>query len=321
MDSILALSVAQNASDLHLSSGCSPMIRVNGQLKYLNQSQLSAEDLALKLNQLLSVSQQHKLQQDKQLDFAYEDIELGRFRGNIFYQQQGISAAFRIISANIPTLSEINVPAIFYDLVNKNNGLILVTGATGSGKSTTLAAMIEYINQHQAKHIITLEDPIEFIYSNKKSLIQQREIARHIVDFNQALHSLLRQDPDVILLGELRDMDTIQAALTAAETGHLVLATLHTQSAIQSLERLVDVFPGETKAFIRAQLSNSLQAIINQTLVAKPEGGRKACYEVLINTPAVSHLIREGKNNQIMTLMQTGQQYGMQVMEPDERII
>lgn len=306
---MLALSVTQNASDLHLSSGEAPFIRINGQLQLLNSDKLIPNTLEMALLSLLNESQRKILQQHKQIDFAYHLDKVGRFRVNIFYQYRGISAVFRVINHRIPTLSDIDAPAIFSDLVKNDSGIILVTGATGSGKSTTLATLIQYINTTIAKHIITLEDPIEYIYQNDKSLIQQREIA----DFGQAIDSLLRQDPDIILLGELRNKLSIQAALTAAETGHLVFATLHTNSAVQSINRIIDVFEGNSRDFIRSQLSNCLKAIISQRLISH-NNERKAIFEILINTPAISNLINEGKVKQILSLMQTGQQYGMQVM-------
>ncbi|WP_167370286.1 type IV pilus twitching motility protein PilT [Gilliamella mensalis] len=309
LNSILTLSVTQNASDVHLSSGEAPCIRVNGQLQFLSENKLSQLELEIELFNLLERSQIDTLKQSGQIDFAHHFAELGRFRVNIFFQQRGISAVFRVINHRIPTLSQINAPAIFRELAVNESGLILVTGATGSGKSTTLASLIQYINSTVAKHIITLEDPIEYIYQNDKSLIHQREL----VNLECAIDGLLRQDPDIILLGELRNKHSIQAALTAAETGHLVFATLHTSSAIQTINRIIDVFEDNSRDFIRSQLSNSLKAIINQKLVPT-ENGRKALFEILINTPAVSNLINEGKMKQIFTLMQTGQQYGMQVM-------
>lgn len=309
LNSLLAFSVTQKASDLHLSSGEKPCIRVNGDLKRLSEDKLLPQKLKIDLLNILNVKQKAILQQHQHIDFVYHVEDVGRFRVNIFYQQRGISAVFRIIKQQIPSLSEIDAPKVINELAKTESGMILVTGATGSGKSTTLAALIQYINQTQAKHIITLEDPIEFIYQNDKSLIQQRELNY----FGSAIDSILRQDPDIILLGELRNRHTIQAALTIAETGHLVLATLHTSSAIQTINRIVDVFDDGSRDLIRSQLSNSLKAIICQKLVPYNES-RKAIYEVLINTPAVSNLINEGKTKQILSLMQTGQQYGMQLM-------
>ncbi|MWP61658.1 type IV pilus twitching motility protein PilT [Gilliamella sp. Pas-s25] len=310
LNSILALSVTQNASDLHLSSGTVPCIRVNGQLQFLAEEKLSPLQLEMELFNLLEQSQIDAFKQSGQLDFAYHLAEIGRFRVNIFYQQRGISAVFRVINHRIPTLSQINAPAIFRKLATIDSGIILITGTTGSGKSTTLASLIQYINSTVAKHIITLEDPIEYIYQNDKSLIQQCEVA----NFGSAIDSLLRQDPDIILLGELRNKHSIQAALTAAETGHLVFATLHTHSAIQTINRIIDVFKDSSRDFIRTQLSTSLRAVISQKLVPD-NNGRKALFEILINTPAVSNLINEGKTKQIFSLMQTGQQYGMQIMQ------
>ena len=309
LNSLLAFSVTQKASDLHLSSGEKPCIRVNGDLKRLSEDKLLPQKLKIDLLNILNVEQKAILQQHQHIDFVYHVEDVGRFRVNIFYQQRGISAVFRIIKQQIPSLSEIDAPKVINELAKAESGMILVTGATGSGKSTTLAALIQYINQTQAKHIITLEDPIEFIYQNDKSLIQQRELNY----FGNAIDSILRQDPDIILLGELRNRHTIQAALTIAETGHLVLATLHTSSAIQTINRIVDVFDDGSRGLIRSQLSNSLKAIICQKLVPYNES-RKAIYEVLINTPAVSNLINEGKTKQILSLMHTGQQYGMQLM-------
>ncbi|MWN05564.1 type IV pilus twitching motility protein PilT [Gilliamella sp. Pas-s95] len=309
LNSLLSLSVTQKASDLHLSSGEVARIRINGQLKCLSNEKLSPLDLEAELLTLLTESQKIQLQQEKQIDLSYQSAEIGRFRINIFYQQRGISAVFRIIKSHIPELVEIGAPEVFKKLITHESGIILVTGATGSGKSTTLASLIEHINSTQFKHILTLEDPIEFVYHNQHSLIQQRELT----NFDHALDSLLRQDPDIILLGELRNKKSIQTALTAAETGHLVFATLHTCSAIQSINRIVDVFDESSRSFIRTQLSNNLRAIISQKLVPT-ENGRKALFEILINTPAVSNLINEGKIKQIFSLMQTGQQYGMQVM-------
>ncbi|MDF7667537.1 PilT/PilU family type 4a pilus ATPase [Orbaceae bacterium ESL0727] len=309
IDSILAFSLTQNASDVHFSSNEVPYIRQYGQLHRLPFDVLVPFKLKSELLNLLNESQRNVFEQVGQIDFAYQHPEIGRFRVNIFYQRRGISAVFRVINQHIPTLQELAVPDIFAKLAEKEQGIILVTGATGSGKSTTLASLIQHINMTAAKHIITLEDPIEFIYQNELSLIQQREVST----FSSALHGLLRQDPDIILLGELRDRETVQVALTAAETGHLVLATLHTNSAIQTINRIIDLFDGHLRDFIRLQLASSLEAIICQKLV-RHDKKQKAVYEVLINTPAVSNLISEGKIKQIYSLMQTGQQYGMQVM-------
>ena len=311
LDSLLLYSVTQNASDVHLSSGEKPMMRQLGQMVELSNDVLDADLLESALVAMLDDFQREQFKSQKQLDFSYQKASIGRFRVNVFYQYRGISAVFRVIKNDIPTLDDINAPAVLSTLMMKESGLILVAGATGSGKSTTLAAMIQQLNQTQAKHIITLEDPIEFIYQNELSLIQQRQLYAHYDCFPDALFAVLRQDPDVILIGELRDKLTIQAALTAAETGHLVLATLHTNSAIATINRIVDVFEGSLKEFIRMQLASSLLAVICQKLDDDNNGGRKANFEILINTPAVSNLIIENKNRQIESIMQTGQQYGM----------
>lgn len=315
MESILSTSVTQNVSDLHLSSGENIIIRQNGLLVRLNGEVLSHHQLKNKLYSLLTAEQLQQLDKDKQLDFAYDNKQLGRFRCNIFYQKSGISACFRVINKNIPTLDEISAPTILKELTLKTQGLILITGATGSGKSTTLASMIEHINHNTARHVITLEDPIEFIYQNKLSLIQQREVGQHCRNYTEGLTAILRQDPDVVMIGELRERITIEAALRAAETGHIVLATLHTNSAIATINRIVDVFPDASKHFIRSQLAQSLQAIISQQLILDHQANRKAIFEILINTSAVSNLIQEGKIKQLISMMQTGSEYGMKLFE------
>lgn len=315
MESILAFSLTQNMSDVHLSSGENIFIRQNGQLISVNNRILSGHQLEQKLFSILTAEQLARFKADKQLDFAYSHPSFGRFRVNLFYQQRGISAVFRYINPKIVSLDDIGTPDIIKTLTLKTQGLILITGATGSGKSTTLVAMLEYINQHQSKHIITLEDPIEFIYQNNCSLIQQREVGTHCLDYASGLKSILRQDPDVIVIGELRDRQTITAALQAAETGHIVLATLHTNSCIATINRIVDVFPNESSNFIRTQLAHSLQAVICQQLINDDVLGRKAIFEIMINIPAVSNLIQEGKIKQIFSIMQTGGQYGMKIFD------
>lgn len=307
-------SVKQNASDLHLSAGHLPVLRVNGDLHYFGESLLEPEWLSDRLLALLTSEQQIQFQQQGQLDFALA-IEGIRLRVNLFQQCDGISAAFRFIRNDIPPPKALGIPDSLIAMSNCLDGLVIVAGATGSGKSTTLAALISLINQQSDRHIITLEDPIEFIHHSNRCLIQQREVGRHVESFSQGLRAALRQDPDIILLGELRDAETIHMALTAAETGHLVFATLHTRSAVQSIERIIDVFPAEEKRFVSTQLANSLQAVVCQQLLPCTKGGRIAAYEVLVNTPAVSNMIREGKHHQLLTLLQTGAINGMQTME------
>ncbi|MFI8417934.1 type IV pilus twitching motility protein PilT [Serratia sp. NPDC078593] len=316
IDEFVALSVKHNASDLHLCTGHLPMLRIDGELQPLTQgSILSAERMQSMCNTLLTPQQRQVLQQSGQLDSALSTTDGRRLRANFFLRNGGVSVALRMIAERCPSLAVLQVPMSIGALIQREDGLILVTGATGSGKSTTLAAMIDEINQHQRRHILTLEDPIEFIHHSQLSLIQQRELGRDTHSFDEALRAALREDPDVILLGELRDTTTIRLALTAAETGHLVLATLHTRNAPQAVERLVDVFPAEEKPYVRAQLANSLQAVIAQKLVRKPAGGRTAVFEVLTTTPAVSSMIREGKTHQLASVLQTGAQFGMQTFE------
>ncbi|MCD1127234.1 PilT/PilU family type 4a pilus ATPase [Jinshanibacter sp. LJY008] len=306
-------SVKQNASDLHLSAGHLPVLRVNGDLHYFGESLLQPEWLSEQLLACLTSEQLGQFQQSGQLDFALT-IEGIRLRVNLFQQCDGISAAFRFIQNQIPPPESLGIPDSLIAMSRCLDGLVIIAGATGSGKSTTLAALIAMINRQSARHIITLEDPIEFIHHSDRCLIQQREVGRHVESFSQGLRAALRQDPDIILLGELRDVETIHMALTAAETGHLVFATLHTRSAVQSIERIIDVFPAEEKRFVSTQLANSLQAVVCQQLLPCTKGGRIAAYEVLVNTPAVSNMIREGKHHQLLTLLQTGAVNGMQTM-------
>lgn len=313
IDEFVALSVKHNASDLHLCTGHLPMLRIDGELQAVeNGETLTDQQMATWCQTQLPPALWQQLQQVGQLDRALSLAGETRLRANFFLQHGGVSVALRRIASQCPTLAELATPEIIPALLQRDDGLILVTGATGSGKSTTLAAMIDFINQHQRRHILTLEDPIEFIHRSQRSLIQQRELGRDTHSFDDALRAALREDPDVILLGELRDTTTVRLALTAAETGHLVLATLHTRSAPQAVERLVDVFPAEEKAYVRAQLANSLQAVIAQKLLSKPGGGRVAIYEILTATAAVSSMIREGKTHQLVSVLQTGAQSGMQ---------
>ncbi|GKW25162.1 twitching motility protein PilT [Pectobacterium carotovorum subsp. carotovorum] len=316
LDEWMARSVKHNASDLHLCSGHPPVLRVDGRLQPENTLPcLTPEQVAQWCDVWLEPTQKEQLRQTGQVDGALMLPDGQRLRVNVFRQREGLSVALRIIPFVQPSLDELHVPPVLATLLEKPNGLILITGATGSGKSTTLAAMVGTLNDSSDRHVITLEDPIEFIHTSRRCLIQQREIGAHSASFAQALRAALREDPDVILLGELRDTETIRLALTAAETGHLVLSTLHTRSASQAVDRLIDVFPGEEKAYVRSQLATCLQAVVTQKLLPAAQGGRIALYEVLTATAAVSNLIREGKTHQLPGLIQTGTAVGMQTFE------
>ncbi|WLS79673.1 type IV pilus twitching motility protein PilT [Erwinia pyri] len=313
IEEMVALSVKHNAGDLHLCSGHSPFWRRCGRLEPVPDAiTVTAGLLEATAKRWLTAAQIGQFDQAGQLDFALTMADGTRLRANLFRQQQGLSLALRLIACHCPELAELKLPAFAHTLLTLNDGLVLVTGATGSGKSTTLAALIGEINRVQDRHILTLEDPIEFIHHSQRSLIQQREVGQHCISFSEGLRGALRQDPDIILLGELRDGETIQQALTAAETGHLVLATLHTRGATQAVERLVDLFPGAEKNLVRSQLAGSLKAVIAQRLEQGAEQGRVALFEVLVNTPAVANLIREGKTHQLAGLLETGMQSGMQ---------
>jgi twitching motility protein PilT len=318
---LLTLAIQNNASDLHLSQGLPPALRIDGELIFLNDitpDMIIADLIRATMNE----QQWQTFQQILEIDFAYDIPEINaRFRVNAYQQQRGAAAVFRTIPTHVPTLQELALPNILQDFTKLTHGLVLVTGATGSGKSTTLAAIVDHINQHHAKHILTIEDPIEFIHHSKKSLINQREISRHTQSFQQALRSALREDPDVILVGELRDLETIRLALTAAETGHLVLATLHTASAAKSINRIIDAFPAGEKRLISTLLSESLQAVISQTLLKKCTGGRIAALEIMTCTPAIRNLIREDKIPQIYSCIQTGAAYGMQTLEQHMKVL
>ncbi|WP_313164048.1 type IV pilus twitching motility protein PilT [Kosakonia cowanii] len=309
IEEIVALSVKHNVSDLHLCSGSPPRWRQHGKL---TAAPFEQPDISALLSGQLTSLQQQQWRESRQVDFALTTASGRRLRAGAFARHGGISLALRLLPQRCPQLSDISAPAALAELLARENGLILVTGATGSGKSTTLAAMVQHLNQQAGAHIVTLEDPIEFVHQSGNSLIQQREIGQHCASFADGLRAALRQDPDVILLGELRDSETIRLALTAAETGHLVLATLHTRGAAQAVERLVDSFPAQEKEPVRSQLAGSLQAVLAQRLEADKQGGRVALFELLINTPAVANLIREGKTHQLPGVMQTGQQQGMQ---------
>lgn len=312
---LLAYVVEQRGSDLHLSSGMPPLYRVDGDLlRFKNAEPLTNAKLLEKLKAIIPEKLLPTVE-DHDLDFSLELPNMARCRVNVFQQLNGISAAFRIIPLAIPTLESLGMPPILKTLCGLPNGLILMTGPTGSGKTTTLTSMINYINQTQPCHILTIEDPIEFVHQSKLSLIQQREVHQHTISFNGALRSALREDPDVILVGEMRDTETIRLALTAAETGHLVFATLHTSSAPKTISRIVDVFPTGEKELVRTMLAESLQAIIAQNLVKRKKGGRVAVLEILLSTPAVRNLIRENKASQLESVLQTGQKLGMRSHE------
>lgn len=312
MQQLLTQCVNESASDLHLSPNMPPMVRIHGDLVALKDSSTLNPDATKELiYSIMSADQQKAFEKELELDFGIGVQDVAGFRVNAFRQISGCAAVFRVIPSKIPSLEELKLPDVFKSLLDLPNGIILVTGPTGSGKSTTLAAMIDYINMHREEHVITIEDPIEFIHTSKKCLINQRQIHRDTHDFTAALRSALRQDPDVILLGEMRDLETIRLALTAAETGHLVMATLHTSSAPRTVSRIVDVFPAGEKNIIRNLLSESLQAVICQTLVKSTTGGRAAALEIMLGTPAIRNLIREDKVAQMSTTIQTGSELGM----------
>ncbi|MFS2220998.1 type IV pilus twitching motility protein PilT [Pantoea sp. B65] len=320
IEEIVALSVKHNAADLHLCSGHSPQWRCQGRLSAIpGQAEISAGVLESLVTGWLDSKQRAYLASGGDVDFALTLASGTRLRASLFRQRHGLSLALRLIASQCPALETLGLPGIIPTLLQQPDGLLLITGATGSGKSTTLAAMIDRLNQQCDLHILTLEDPIEFIHGSKRSLIQQREIGLHCSSFQQGLRAALREDPDVILLGELRDSESIRLALTAAETGHLVLATLHTRGAAQAVERLVDVFPAAEKSLVRCQLAGSLKAVVAQRLVPGVGGGRVALFEVLVNTPAVANLIREGKSHQLPGLLQTGMQAGMRTFEQSLR--
>ncbi|GGE93155.1 MULTISPECIES: type IV pilus twitching motility protein PilT [Pseudoalteromonas] len=312
---LLAFSVQHKASDLHLSSGVSPMIRVDGDVRRINIPALEQKDVNSLVYDIMNDNQRKDYEQNLEVDFSFEVPNLARFRVNAFNSNRGPAAVFRTIPSDVLTLDDLGAPDIFKTIADNPRGLVLVTGPTGSGKSTTLAAMVDYINQTKHHHILTIEDPIEFVHDNKLSLINQREVHRDTHSFSNALRSALREDPDVILVGELRDLETIRLAMTAAETGHLVFGTLHTTSAPKTIDRIIDVFPGEEKDMVRSMLSESLRAVISQTLLKKVGGGRVAAHEIMIGVPAIRNLIREDKIAQMYSSIQTGASHGMQTMD------
>ena len=312
---LLAFSVQHNASDLHLSTGTPPSVRVDGDVRKLNIPAFDAKDVNALVYDIMNDRQRKEYEENLEVDFSFEVPNLARFRVNAFNQNRGPAAVFRTIPSKILSLDDLGCPEIFREISDTPRGLVLVTGPTGSGKSTTLAAMVDYINDHKHDHILTIEDPIEFVHENKKCLINQREVHRDTLSFSAALRSALREDPDVILVGEMRDLETIRLAMTAAETGHLVFGTLHTTSAPKTIDRIIDVFPGEEKSMVRSMLSESLRAVISQCLIKRVGGGRVAAHEIMIGVPAIRNLIREDKIAQMYSAIQTGMQHGMQTMD------
>jgi twitching motility protein PilT len=312
---LLAFSVKNNASDLHLSAGLPPIIRVDGEMRRLNVDPLDHKQVHALVYEIMNDKQRKEYEENLETDFSFEVKDLSRFRVNAFVQNRGAAAVLRTIPSKVLTLDDLGAPAIFKEIINQPTGIVLVTGATGSGKSTTLAAMVDHINSHKREHILTIEDPIEFVHENKLSVLNQREVHRDTHSFSNALRSALREDPDVILVGELRDLETIRLAISAAETGHLVFGTLHTNSAPKTIDRIIDVFPAEEKAMVRSMLSESLRAVISQTLLKKIGGGRVAAHEIMVGIPAIRNLIREDKVPQMYSVIQTGQSHGMQTMD------
>jgi twitching motility protein PilT len=312
---LLVFSVKNKASDLHLSAGAPPLIRVDGELRRINLPALTPTDVKNLIYGVMNDDQRKQFEACLELDFSFEIKDLCRFRVNVFNQERGPAGVFRIIPSAITTLDDLKLPEVFKTICGFNNGLVLITGSTGSGKSTTLSAMIDFINEHRSDHIITIEDPIEFVHKSKKCLVNQREVHHHTKSFNAALRSALREDPNIILVGELRDTETIRLALTASETGHLVFATLHTSSAAKTINRIIDVFPAGEKEMVRSMLSDSLQAVISQSLMKRIGGGRIAGLEIMLCNPAIRNLIREDKVAQMYSVIQTGQAQGMQTLD------
>src|SRR5690554_321460 len=311
IDSLLMFSVKNGALDLHLSAGEQLRVRIDGDMRKVNVPAMEHKQVHAMVYDIMNDRQRKEYEDNLEVDFSFELRGHARFRVNAFNQNRGASAVFRTIPSNVLTLEQLDAPKIFQELCDYPNGIVLVTGPTGSGKSTTLAAMVDHINNNHNHHILTVEDPIEFVHDSKKCLVNQREVHRDTHSFNAALRSALREDPDVILVGELRDLETIRLALTAAETGHLVFGTLHTTSAAKTIDRVVDVFPGDEKAMVRSMLSESLRAVVSQLLLKKPIGGRIAVHEIMVATPAIKNLIREDKIAQMYSAMQTGAAHGM----------
>jgi twitching motility protein PilT len=317
IDELLAVMVERDASDLHMTAGSPPVIRINGQLERLVEyDKLSPEETRTLIYRIISTEQQKHLETGRQIDFSYSVPGLARFRVNAFFQRESLAAAFRLIPARIKTLAELNMPTRLYELAEKPRGLVLITGPTGSGKSTTLASLLDHVNSTRHEHILTIEDPIEFLHWHRTCIVNQRELGPDATSFGEALRAALREDPDVILVGEMRDLETIGTALTAAETGHLVFATLHTQSAPQTIDRVIDAFPAEQQGQVRVQLAATLQGVVTQNLIPTADGrGRVAALEILIPDDAVRNLIRQAKIEQVYSVMQTSTSRGMLTME------
>jgi len=312
---LLSFTVQQGASDLHISAGMPPIIRVDGEVRRIKLPSLDHKQVHTLIYDIMNDKQRKEYEDVLETDFSFEVPGLARFRVNAFNQNRGAGAVFRTIPSKVLTLDDLDMGKVFRDLSELPRGLVLVTGPTGSGKSTTLAAMIDYVNDTRADHILTIEDPIEFVHESKKCLVNQREVHRDTHSFANALRSALREDPDIILVGEMRDLETIRLALTAAETGHLVFGTLHTTSAAKTIDRVIDVFPAAEKDMVRSMLSESLMGVISQTLLKKPKGGRVAAHEIMIGTPAIRNLIREAKVAQMYSAIQTGASYGMKTLD------
>jgi twitching motility protein PilT len=312
---LLAFSAKQGASDLHLSAGLPPMIRVDGDMRRINVPPMDHKQVHSLIYDIMNDKQRKDYEEFLETDFSFEVPGVARFRVNAFNQNRGAGAVFRTIPSKVLTMEDLGMGEVFRKVADQPRGLCLVTGPTGSGKSTTLAAMLNYLNETKYKHILTIEDPIEFVHESKRCLVNQREVHRDTLGFNESLRSALREDPDIILVGEMRDLETIRLALTAAETGHMVFGTLHTTSAAKTIDRIVDVFPAEEKSMVRSMLSESLQAVISQTLMKKISGGRIAAHEIMIGTPAIRNLIREDKVAQMYSAIQTGGSLGMQTLD------
>ena len=312
---LLAFSAKNGASDLHLSSGLPPMIRVDGDVRRINLPAMEHKQVHSLIYDIMSDKQRKDYEEFLETDFSFEVPGVARFRVNAFNQNRGAAAVFRTIPSKVLSMEDLGQGQVFRNISDKPRGLVLVTGPTGSGKSTTLAAMVDYVNDTRYEHILTIEDPIEFVHESKKCLVNQREVHKDTLGFAEALRSALREDPDIILVGEMRDLETIRLALTAAETGHLVFGTLHTTSAAKTIDRIIDVFPAAEKSMVRSMLSESLQAVISQTLIKKNGGGRVAAHEIMVGTPAIRNLIREDKVAQMYSAIQTGANVGMQTLD------